>query len=511
MFMASRFLFWLLLLMPCFYLAQPTRVLGLAKGYEGRKLIIVALQDELSAKRQMLAQCDVADDGRFDVTFQLPATARVYVHIQRVEAPLYAQPGKTYSVVFPEVSKTDFKRFDNTEVDLIFENLPAEDVNLVIRKFNADFAAFISEHFYDFATDEYRGSPEYLRYAGNRKDKVDLYSRKSEVDTLQRNLEKGFNRWVKHFEDSVLTSAHNSSDSSFTAAYQRFSMAELHLLSGMNRKQFYELYFMSEKPLLQNPAFAGCFKLFTRNILTGQSAAVQADILRAVNIDRDLNRLSQSLSAECGLQSEQLRRLAALNALKDVYNNKSFDKASIDILLGKVTTSDTLVDKVAAALLYELKRCKSGWPIRDFVFTDETQDKWNLENADGLPVYLLFFASWSPASLKEILVIERWQEKYRGRIQFVAVCMDDDYRSYRKYVEENLKLPVKLVYGNAVPLVHEKFRIKAIPHQVMLDSAGVVVADVCPLPSDPFFESFVNRILVAVPANGQGPKTWRDN
>jgi hypothetical protein len=89
--------------------------------------------------------------------------------------------------------------------------------------------------------------------------------------------------------------------------------------------------------------------------------------------------------------------------------------------------------------------------------------------------------------------------------------MDDDYRSYRKYLEENLKLPVKLVYGNAVPLVHEKFRIKAIPHQVMLDSAGVVVADVCPLPSDPFFESFVNRILVAVPADRQGPKTWRDN
>jgi hypothetical protein len=88
--------------------------------------------------------------------------------------------------------------------------------------------------------------------------------------------------------------------------------------------------------------------------------------------------------------------------------------------------------------------------------------------------------------------------------------MDDDYRNYRKYLEENLKLPIKMVYGNAEPFVQEKFNLKAIPHQVLLDAKGVVVADVCPAPSDPLFESFLNRIATASVPNRQGPKTWKD-
>jgi thiol-disulfide isomerase/thioredoxin len=509
--MVSRIILLLSLAFPYLIAAQTSRVMGVAKGYEGRKLIVIAIQDELSSKRELLAQCDVGDDGRFDVSFHVAATERVYIHIQRVEAPLYAQPGKTYSVNFPKVSADGFKRFDNTEVNLLFENLPESDVNLVVRKFNSDYAAFISRHFYDFATDEYRGSAEYLKYVGARKDKVDMYSRNAETDTLQRKLDKGFNRWVIQFEDSVVKSNEQSSDSFFTDSYKRYSIAELHLLSGMNRREFYELYFMSVPPLMRNPAYAACFKLFTRNILTGQRAPVQSAIIRAVNVDRDLTRLSEALSSESYLQSERLKMLASMNALKEVYNNRSFDRASIDILLGKVATGDTLVDHVASAILHELRRCKAGWPIRDFVFTDETQERWTLQDADGLPVYLLFFASWSPASLKEILVLERWQDKFRGRVQFVAVCMDDEYRSYRKYLEENLKLPIKLLYGNAEPFVQEKFKIKAIPHQVMLDATGVVVSDACPLPTEPSFESFVNRILIAAPAERQGPKTWKEH
>lgn len=509
--MVNRFFFLLCLFASHVGASQSVRVTGEAKGYEGRKLAVVALQDELSAKRILLAQCDVADNGTFNVSFDVGNTQRVYLHIQRIEAPLYVQPGKTYSIVFPTLSKVDYKRFDNTEVNLQFKDLPEDDINTVIRRFNLDYAEFVSEHFYDFASDEYRGSPEYLKYIGNKKEKVDLYTRSTAVDSLKRDESKGFTRWVVQFEDSVYNSKEPSSDSLFTEAYKRFSIAELHLLSGMNRRLFYERYFMSIQPLERNPAFASCFKLFTRNVLVGQKAPVQTAIIRAINVDRDLVRLSEALSSETYVQSDRLKRLAVILGLKDVYNNKSFDRASIDILLGKVSTGDTLVDALAEATLYQLKRCKQGWPISDFVFTDETQERWSIQNADGLPVYMLFFATWSPASLKEILVLERWQEKFRGRVQFVAICMDDEYRSYRKYLEDNMKLPLKLLYGNAEPFVQEKFNLKAIPHQVMLDTDGVVVADTCPLPSDPMFESFINRISKAEQPVKQGPKTWKDH
>lgn len=508
--MSNRLIFFFLLCLPFNLLAQLSIVRGEAKGYEGRKLAVIAIQDEFSGKRILLGQCDVNDNGAFEIQFDPQFTRRVYLHIQRIEAPLYVQPGNTYSIVFPPSSQADYKRFDNTEVSLEFNDLPESDVNWVIRKFNADYASFISNHFYDFASDEYRGAPEYIKYLGTKKERIDLYSRNADADSLNRNLDKGFSRWVTHFEDSITGQNENSSDLEFTIAYKRFALAELHLLSGMSRKVFYERYFMSVMPPVNNPAFVSCFKLFTRNILIGQKAPVQAAIIKAVNVDRDLIRLGEALSSETGLQSDRLKHLAAINGLKDLYTNKSFDRSSIDILLSKVHTGDSLVDAAAESTRFQLTRCKAGWPIQEFVFTDETQEKWTLSNADGLPLYLLFFSSWSPSSLKEMLVLERWQEKFRGRIQFVAVCMDDDYRNYRKYLEENLKLPIKLVYGNAEPFVQEKFNLKAIPHQVLLDAKGVVVADVCPAPSDPLFESFLNRTASTSAPNRQGPKTWKD-
>lgn len=493
------------------HFGQEVIVRGEAKGYEGKRLAVVGAQDELSGKRILLAQADVNDSGLFEVRFETKTTRRIYLHLQRAEAPLYVQQGRSYTVVFPPVANADYKRFDNTEISLQLVDFPVDDINIHIRKFNDDYARFISEHFYDFATDEYQGSSAYLNYLGTRKEKVDLYSKSIRLDTLDSKPEGEFSGYVKQFEDSVNSSVEQVSDMYFLAAYKRFSIGELHLLSGMNRKQFYERYFMSITPLEHNPAFVNCFKLFTQNMLTRQPAPVQAAMVKAVNVDRDFERLAAAFGADSELLSMRLKYLAALLGLKEAYNNAMYDRVSIDILLGKVQTDDTLVDQVAAAVLHQVTRCRAGWQMQEVTFTDEAQSKWMLSDADGLPLYILFFTTWSPASLKEILVLERLQEKFVGRVQFVAVCMDDDYRTYRKYIEEHMKLPIKLLYGNAEPFVHEKFNVKAIPHQVLIDAEQYVVSDTCPAPSDPIFESFLNRIAAANAPGKQGQKTWRDH
>lgn len=493
------------------HFGQEVIVRGEAKGFEGKKIAVVVVEDELSGKRILLAQADVNDSGLFVVRFETKITRRIYLHLQRVEAPLYVQPGRSYTVVFPPVSSADYKRFDNTEISLQFIDFPAEDINLHIRRFNDDYARFISEHFYDFATDEYQSSSAYLNYLGTRKEKVDLYSKSITKDTLERQPEVGFSGYVKQFEDSVNSIEEKSSDIHFLAAYKHFSMGELHLLSGMNRKQFYERYFMSVTPLEHNPAYVNCFKLFSQNVLTRQAAPVQAAMVKAVNVDRDLEQLAAALGPDSELLSMRLKHLAVLQGLNEAYNKSIFDRASIDILFGKVQTDDTLVDQVAAAMLHQVTLCRAGWKMQEVTFTDEAQSKWMLSDADGLPLYILFFATWSPASLKEILVLERLQEKFSGRVQFVAVCMDDDYRTYRKYIEEHIKLPIKLLYGNAAPFVHEKFNVKSIPHQVLLDADQYVVSDVCPAPSDPIFESFLNRVSGMNAPSKQGQKTWREH
>jgi thiol-disulfide isomerase/thioredoxin len=489
--------------------AEVTKVRGVATGYEGKLVAIVGVQDEFSGKRFVLGQSEIDESGHFEVEFHVTCTQRVYIHIQRLEAPIFVQPGKSYSVVFPKMEKVDYKRFDNTEVSLELIGLPEDDVNLVIRKFNSDYATFLRDHFYDFALDEYRGAPEYIQYKQNQKENVDLYQRRSVVDTLNNSLEKGFSRWVMSFEDSVNSSANHSSDTLFTQAYKKYACAELHLLSGLKRAELYRRYFYSDSILEHNPAFCNCFRLFTQNCLIGQSAATQAAIKRAIDLDRDLLTLSEAINPEMGLSSGKMKCLAALVAIKDVSNKGVFDRTSIELLLEKVATGDSVLDSLASASLFQMRRCHKGWKIQDFIFSDENQDRWKLSDASGLPIYMLFFATWSPASMKEIQVLSRWQEKYKGRVQMIAVCMDDDYKNYRRYLEGNLKIPLTVLFGNAEPFIHEKLNIKAIPHFILLDEKGVVQLDHCPSPTDYTFEAAINRVVESGKNSHQGPRTWK--
>ena len=491
--------------------AQVTMVRGEALGYEGKLVAVVGVQDEFSGKRILLGQTEISDAGHFEVEFNVTCTQRVYIHIQRVEAPIYITPGNSYSVVFPKIQQADYKRFDNTEVSLQLVGLPEDDVNLVIRKFNSDYASFLRDHFYDFAKDEYRGAPEYIQYKQNQKLDVDLYHRQATLDTVNSKIEKGFSKWVTSFEDSVIASSSHSNDTVFTQAYKKYACAELHLLSGLKRAELYSRYFYSDSPLEHNPAYSSCFRLFIQNCLLSQPAVIQSAIKKAIDVDRDLVSLSDAIDPEFGLSAGRMKCLAALVALKEVSNKGIFDRTSIELLLEKVATGDTLLDSIASASLYQMRRCRKGWKMQDFIFSNENQDRWRLTDANGMPIYMLFFSTWSPASLKELQVMSRWQEKYKGRVQMIAVCMDDDYKNYRRFLEDNLKLPISVLFGNAEPFIHEKFNIKSIPHTMLMDAAGLVLLDHCPSPTDYTFEAAINQVIEAEKTLPQGPRTWKGN
>ncbi len=487
--------------------AEVTAVRGEAPGFEGRLVAVVGVQDEFSGKRVFLGQSEIDDSGFFEVKFEITNTQRIYVHIQRMEAPLFVQPGKSYRVVFPKREQADFLRFDNTEVSLQLIEFPSDDINLVIRKFNADYAVFLRDHFYDFAIDEYRGAPEYLQYKRNKIDNIDLYPHQVASDSLSQNLEKGFSKWVVSFEDSVLSSVQPSSDFEFASAYKMYACAELHLLSGMGQDVFYKRYFESETIHQLNPAFANCFRLFVRNCLVGQPSEIQSAIVKAIHVDRDLNSLSESISASYSLSSKRMKWLASIVSLKDVYHKRIFDVTSIELLLAKVATGDVLIDSIASASLYQMERCSEGWQMQDFVFSNENQERWKLVDAEGTPIYFLFFATWSPSSLIEVQVLNRWQEKFKGRVHMIAVCMDDDYKNYRRFLEDNLKLPLTVLFGNAEPFIHEKFNIKSIPHSTLLNAQGKILIDHCPQPSDHLFEATMMRFVET--ERTQSPRTWK--
>jgi len=511
--MVNRIVLTLVMLM--MLLAEATaalvRISGTAPGYEGRKLAVILPVDEFSGLRKLLASCDVRDDATFQVEFELAEIRRVYIHIQRIEAALYAVPGSSYNCVFPQVTKTDFKRFDRSEVELQFIDLPENELNAVIRSYNLDYSRFIADHFYDFAAQEYRGSTQYMNSLQERRLKVDLFAKRNEKDTLQRKIAPEFDHWIKHFSDSTQAVYGKINASDFFETYRLYSEAELHLLNGMNRVQFYNQYLKSRALPLNNPAFVSCFKLYYQNMLTGRKSDMQARIMKAINADRSLQMLAEVFIADSTMQSSRIRRLACVNGLKDSYYNKSFDRSAIEMMLLQPSGTDADIDSIAADAHTQLTRCKAATAFPDLQLTDEAQERWSVSQLSGVPVYLYFFATWSPVSLKELQLLERWKEKFAGRVEFIGVAMDDDYRDFRKYLEEHPKQALSFVYGNADPFIQEKLKLKAVPHAYLIDDRGFIVGDVAPSPSDPKFELLLNQVAVAPADNNQKPKTWRDH
>jgi thiol-disulfide isomerase/thioredoxin len=491
--------------------AATVRLVGEAPGYEGKKLAVILPLDEFSGYRKLLASADVRDDATFQVEFELSEIRRVYIHIQRIEAALYAVPGSSYRCVFPQVAKTEFKRFDRSEVELQLVDLPQDELNSIIRRYNLDYSRFIAEHFYDFAAQEYRGSSQYINTLRERRLKVDLFAKRNDKDTLQHAVVPEFERWIKHFCDSVESIYGASNQSDFFETYREFSEAELYLLNGMNRIQFYNQYFRSRVLPLNNPGFVGCFRLYYQNILTGRKSDVQAKIVKAINANRNLNMLTDVFETDSTMQSSRIRRLACINGLKDVYYNKTFDRAAIELMLLQTLAVDSDLDTIAANIHAQLTRCKSGTPFPELVLTDEAQERWSVSQLSGVPVYLYFFATWSPNSLKELQLLERWKEKYHGSVEFIGIAMDDDYRDFRKYLEDHPKQALTFVYGNADPFIQEKLKLKAVPHAYLIDERGIIIGDVAPAPSDPKFEAALNQVAVAPSDLRQKPKTWKDH
>jgi thiol-disulfide isomerase/thioredoxin len=488
--------------------AGSVTISGHAPDYVGRKAAVVMPEDEFSGKRIVLGMSDVNDQGKFEIKLDLDHTARVFIRINRVEAAMYVQPGMSYEVIFPGDKTASIKRFDRTEVDLDFVNLPADDLNFLIREFNADVSDFIVNHYYDFAVDQYAHVDSWLNTRGDSRTKVDMFKPMNRVDSTQSTVQPEFNQYVVAFKKDV-DLKYDATGIEFFDDYVEFSLAEIDVLSGMNRKSFYSKYFMSRVLPLENPAFARTFSLFYHDFLSSRKSEMQSRIVRLVNVEKNPDLLMGLFENDSTCLSPSVRTLAVIQSMKSLYHDKTYQRRAIEKLLLNVTSDDQRLVVIAKNTAGQLQKNREDYMLENFTCINENQDKWELSDHKGHYVYCLFFASWSPTSIKELQIMQKWHEKYGKAIEFVAICMDDDYDSFKKILTEHKDMKFDFLYGNADPLLTEKAMIYAIPEAIMLNEEGRTMYARTRKPSEGIQMDF-EKIIAMYKQNGTGPKTWKD-
>jgi hypothetical protein len=252
-------------------LGQNVFITGTASNYMGQSVSLLQTEDYISNKRSVLFTCPIAKDGSFQFSTTVLETRQLILAIGQIEGVLYVESDKKYTVEFPAFQEGDYKRFDRNEVALKFIQLPENDLNILVRAFNTDYAKFIEDHYFEFAADMYAGSETYQAKqikSGSTSDMIPP-SKTVEAPTKEKQTVADapvidvqiaeIDKLVSAFDAEVDAKYSTYYSNTFFEHFVRYSLAELFLISGYDKKKVYDDYFMSQKVLHQNPAYMKFF------------------------------------------------------------------------------------------------------------------------------------------------------------------------------------------------------------------------------------------------------------
>jgi thiol-disulfide isomerase/thioredoxin len=488
-------------------------VSGLLKNHPNKVLYAFKTADELSGKRVLVDKVSIDDEGKFKLLLKdVTETTRFFLIIGNAEGVFYAQPNTNYTIsYFPNASEGDFQRIDRTPVVIEFANLEAADANRLVPSFNKDLYAFLDEHFYDFAIDKYRGSEAYRKKSSGRRGN-DLGSGASADSIANGNSSDSvkFINWVEKFRSDMLDKYADGLKNPFFAHFMRYSIAELELMSGVSPKVLYEEYFMSQKVLLNNPAYMKFFNAFYDHCLENRKSTIQMSIQKAINADTDPFKVVEILQNDSAFQSKIIGELAVLKGLKDLYNNKQFSRGAVRKSMEVMSERSNNLEyrAIASNIIWMFTKGKTGHTIQDFTVFTSKLDRWRFDENVGQFTYFFFFADWCTGCKKEMLLLNKLQEKYKGDVRFVAINMDEDIAALKKYMQENREMDFTFLFAGNNPEIREIFNLKSLPFALMVDAEGKVMFDYTRLPSEGLNLDLDK--LQSMLRSKPGGNTWKD-
>ncbi|MFN6380204.1 MAG: TlpA family protein disulfide reductase [Flavobacteriales bacterium] len=496
-----------------FQLLAQVGVSGLLKNHPNKNIYAFKTSDELSGKRILVDKVSTDNEGKFKMTLNgINETTRFFLVIGNAEGVFYAQPNSSYTIsYFPNASESDFQKIDRSLVVLQFSNLAEDDSNNLIPAFNKDLYAFLDEHFYDFAIDKYRGSEAYRKKSTTRRGN-DLGSNSSQEDSKIGGAADSvkFINWVEKFREEMLAKYAFGLKNPYFANFMRYSIAELELMSGISSKVLYEEYLMSQKVLLNNPAYMKFFNAFYDHCLENRKNITQMAIQKAINADTDPFKVVEILQKDSAFQSIAVGELAVLKGLKDLYNNKQFSRGAVRKSMEMMAERANTIEyrAIAADVIWMFTKGKTGHTVPDFTVFTPKLDRWRFDENVGQFTYFFFFADWCTGCKKEMLLLNKLQEKYKGDIRFVAINMDEDIADLKRYIQENRDQNFTFLFAGNNPEIREIFNLKSLPFALMVDAEGKVMYDYTRLPSEGLNLDLDK--LQAMLRSKPGGNTWKD-
>jgi thiol-disulfide isomerase/thioredoxin len=426
--------------------AETISIYGFANNYKGRNVSLEVYDDYISMRTIKLAESVVSGaDGSFMLEVELNSTREALLKIGQNVGIIYLSPTtKTYHVSFPEEQRqAEYLR--TNYVELLFKDLPPTDINSLILDFNARLDVFL--------------------YA----DKEDEYS---------HLLDTALHKRLDTFKLS-LPQIYKSVNDVYFYNYMRYTLASWELISQPSvfkaKLMVYNEHLSAEPVLYRHDMYMRLFNQFYDGELKSLSREKRNNLLFYIN-EGNYTKSLESIELLYTKRSD-LREMALMKSLSEVYVNNEADKKGILTLLDSIQLYSVFPNNkiIATNLLYLLTKTDVGQQAPAFTLTNQKGEEFSLSDYKDKLVYLNFIASWCTECLTEMQAIKGIKERYGNMIEFITISVDEDLYGFNRYIEGQSQLKWNIAHFNYNYDLVNNYNVKSLPAYFLIDENGVFI------------------------------------
>ena len=412
---------------------------GTFPGAEGKELRVYSYTDLITYNERFIAKTTIEKNSKFSLKVNIDVVSILFLKIDFYRSTLYAEPGKTYNLIFDTLFPGTYDESTNPFLNPLnnffeIDNLDNSELNYLINKFNVIYSQFISDN----------------------------------ALALMRKRNKKIVGDFKMKIDSIFAGIKNE----YFLVYTKYKIAAIEEVSlTESRNSLFKKYFYNKTIFMNNVGYMEFFNQFFTKFFTNVTQKVKfKDLEATINEQKSYFALMDTLGKDSVLQNELLREMVLIKGIAELYDVKGFNKENIISILTTLADKSKFKDNknIASTTIKYLMGFPVGTAAVDFSLMDRKQKAYSLSQYKGKYIYLFFFNTSCSVCLSEMDLLNDLKKKYAGKLEIIGVSIDMEPQNMYYFLEKK-EFDFPIIHFAFNYNLIDNYNIRYLPFFVLID------------------------------------------
>lgn len=422
-----------------------TKISGNANSFKGETIKAFIYKDFISNEKQEIGYTQVKDNGEFSFEINLKQTQYCLFYIARYKFSFYAEPDSSYNVLIKAPDQNAPKVINHDEeIDYTLLST-SQSLNNSISRINLSIDSFFTVNYKLF-------------------------------------LVKAMRTKTDSFRNAQITRFSNVSNP-YLKTYLKYALASLDLGAYHSNTFLYQNYF-SDSILYNNYDYGIFFNEFFDKYLLQFSESKIGNGLKEAIANANYIGAWEIFNKDKFIENEQLRELVFIKGLFEFYTDPEIAKAAVYKCL-QYATSNCISNEhriIAKRLVDFIVKFSRNNSAPNFQLKSTEQKEINLKTFKGKKLILCFGAAWSTDFISEMMVLEKYDNKFGNKVKRIIVCIDNDIKPIQDIAKKN-KWDVTICSMNTMPELLQVYNIHTIPQFFLINESSLFIEAHAEMPS----------------------------